>query len=126
MGRMTVAIALLSALLLGAFGASARGAAESTSAKEPVTISFWSPYTARELGVLNAAFATFHKKYPWISVKSTGNSNPTKLTAAIRGGNAPDVAALFETDTLGAFCGSGAWIDLNSRIKADHLNMNLF
>jgi multiple sugar transport system substrate-binding protein len=91
-----------------------------------VTISFWSPYTARELGVLNSAFASFHKKYPWITVKSTGNTNPTKLTAAIRGGNAPDVAALFETDTLGAFCGSGAWIDLSSLIKRDHLNMNLF
>ena len=37
---------------------------------------------------------------------------PDKLTAAIRGGNAPDAVSLFETDTLGAFCSSGAWLDL--------------
>ena len=126
MRRLTVALVVLGALLLAVFGASARGGQDARAAKEPVTISFWSPYTARELRVLNSAFAVFHKKYPWITVKSTGNSNPTKLTAAIRGGNAPDVAALFETDTLGAFCGSGAWIDLASRIRSDHLNMNLF
>ena len=51
-----------------------------------------------------------------------GNTNPTKLTAAIRGGNAPDAVALFETDTLGVFCASGAWIDLSSRIKSDRVN----
>jgi multiple sugar transport system substrate-binding protein len=126
MKRMTLVFALLAAALLALFGASAKGAQESPAAKEPVTISFWSPFTARELGILDSAFADFHKKYPWITVKSTGNTNPTKVTAAIRGGNAPDAVALFETDTLGAFCGSGAWIDLNSRIKADHLNMKLF
>jgi multiple sugar transport system substrate-binding protein len=126
MRRRTLALVVFGVVLLTVFGASARGAQNGRSAHDPVTISFWSPYTARELGVLNSAFASFHKKYPWITVKSTGNTNPTKLTAAIRGGNAPDVAALFETDTLGAFCGSGAWIDLSSLIKRDRLNMNLF
>ena len=126
---MPLAIALLAALVLAAFGWGASRAttsAASTAQKEPVTISFWSPFTARELGELNKAFAAFHKRYPWITVKSTGNTNPTKLTAAIRGGNAPDAVALFETDTLGAFCASGAWIDLSSRIKSDRVNLNLF
>lgn len=129
MKRTPLALALLALLALAALGwgaTRAKGSATAATAHEPVTISFWSPYTARELSVLNSAFTAFHKKYPWITVKSTGNSNPTKLTAAIRGGNAPDVAALFETDTLGAFCGSGAWVDLASRIQSDHLNMNLF
>ncbi len=129
MRRMTFVLVLLAALTLTAVGSSALSAKESTTSaaqKEPVTISFWSPFTARELGVLNQAFAAFHKRYPWITVKSTGNTNPTKLTAAIRGGNAPDAVALFETDTLGAFCDSGAWIDLASRIEDDRVNMNLF
>jgi multiple sugar transport system substrate-binding protein len=129
MRRMSLAIALLAALVLAAFGWGASRAttsAASTAQRDPVTISFWSPFTARELGELNKAFAAFHKQYPWITVKSTGNANPTKLTAAIRGGNAPDAVALFETDTLGAFCGSGAWIDLAARIKSDRVNMNLF
>jgi multiple sugar transport system substrate-binding protein len=126
MRRMILALAVLGALLLAVFGASARGAQDAGAAKEPVTISFWSPFTARELGELNKAFAGFHKQYPWITVKSTGNTNPTKLTAAIRGGNAPDAVSLFETDTLGAFCASSAWVDLSARIKSDHLNMSLF
>jgi len=127
-GRPLVFV-LLAAFALAALGWGAIRAATSsasTGANEPVTISFWSPYTARELRILNSAFAGFHKKYPWITVKSTGNTNPTKLTAAIRGGNAPDAVALFETDTLGAFCASGAWLDLGPRIRADHVNMNLF
>jgi multiple sugar transport system substrate-binding protein len=124
MRRFSIAVALLATLVLAVFGATQSTA--STAQREPVTISFWSPFTARELGELNKAFAAFHKQYPWITVKSTGNTNPTKLTAAIRGGNAPDAVALFETDTLGAFCDSGAWIDLTSRIKDDRVNLNLF
>jgi multiple sugar transport system substrate-binding protein len=124
MRRMPLAVVLLTVLAVAVFGATQSTA--STAQREPVTISFWSPFTARELGELNKAFAAFHKKYPWITVKSTGNTNPTKLTAAIRGGNAPDAAALFETDTLGAFCASGAWVDLTSRIKEDRVNLNLF
>jgi multiple sugar transport system substrate-binding protein len=129
MRRMPLALALVAALVLVVFGWGASRAttsSASTGQKDPVTISFWSPFTARELGELNKAFAGFHKQYPWITVKSTGNTNPTKLTAAIRGGNAPDAVALFETDTLGAFCASGAWIDLSSKIKSDKVNMNLF
>jgi multiple sugar transport system substrate-binding protein len=129
MRRLPLAVALVAALVLAAFALGATRVGNSTAStmqKEPVTISFWSPFTARELGELNKAFAAFHKQYPWITVKSTGNTNPTKLTAAIRGGNAPDAAALFETDTLGAFCSSGAWIDLTSRINEDKMNLNLF
>jgi multiple sugar transport system substrate-binding protein len=126
---MSLALALVAALVLAVFGWAASRAttsSASTGQKDPVTISFWSPFTARELGELNKAFAGFHKQYPWITIKSTGNTNPTKLTAAIRGGNPPDAVALFETDTLGAFCASGAWLDLSSKIKSDKVNLNLF
>ncbi|MET0939467.1 MAG: hypothetical protein ABWY51_09630, partial [Gaiellaceae bacterium] len=62
MRRMPLAIALLAALVLAAVGWGASRAttsAASTAQKEPVTISFWSPFTARELGELNKAFAAF-------------------------------------------------------------------
>ena len=100
MRRTTLALGLFAALALALMGSSAA----STGAKEPVTITFWSGFTARELGIINTGLAGFHKKYPWITVKSTGALTPDKLTAAIRGGNAPDAASLFETDDLGAFC----------------------
>ena len=82
-----------------------------------MTISFWSPFTARELGELNKAFTAFHKQYPWITVKSTGNTNPTKLTAAIRGGNAGCSGPVRDRHP-GAFCASGAWIDLSPGSRA--------
>ena len=122
MRRTTLALGLFTALALALMGASSA----STGAKEPVTITFWSGFTARELGIINTGLAGFHKKYPWITVKSTGALTPDKLTAAIRGGNAPDAASLFETDDLGAFCSSGAFQDLGSYIKRDKLNMNIF
>lgn len=129
MRRMTFTFAVLVSLVLVVFGASARGAERSgtaAGARTPVTISFWNGFTARELGIINKALAGFHKQYPWITVKSTGALTADKLTAAIRGGNAPDAASLFETDTLGAFCSSGAFQDLNSYIERDHLNMKIF
>ena len=94
--------------------------------KTPVTLTFWSPFTARELKVMNAGLAKFHKKYPWITVKSVGAITADKLTAAIHAGNPPDVASMFETDNLGAFCNSGAWQDLNRYIDADKFDMNQF
>jgi multiple sugar transport system substrate-binding protein len=122
MRRLLLAFGLLVVLALTTLGSSSA----STSANEPVTITFWNGFTARELGIVNQAVAGFHKKYPWITVKSRGALTPDKLTAAIRGGNAPDAASLFETDDLGAFCSSGAFQDLGSYIKRDKLNMNLF
>jgi multiple sugar transport system substrate-binding protein len=122
MRRMLLVLGPMVALLLTVLGPSTAA----TGAKKPVTITFWNGFTARELGIINSSLVGFHKKYPWITVKSTGALTADKLTAAIRGGNAPDAASLFETDSLGAFCSSGAFQDLNSYIKRDKLNMNLF
>ena len=94
--------------------------------KTPVTLTFWSRFSARELKVMNAGLAKFHKKYPWITVKSVGAITADKLTAAIHAGNPPDVASMFETDNLGAFCNSGAWQDLNQFIEDDNFDMNQF
>lgn len=122
MRRMTLALGLVAALVLTVLGPSTAA----TGAKEPVTITFWNGFTARELGVINQALAGFHKKYPWITVKSRGALTSDKLTASIRGGNAPDAASVFETDNLGAFCSSGAFQNLNSYIERDKLSMDLF
>ena len=54
----------------------------------------------------------FEAKHPGIHVKVIGGTNDDKIVAAIRGGNAPDVAQSFSSDNTGAFCPSGAWIDL--------------
>jgi multiple sugar transport system substrate-binding protein len=93
---------------------------------KPVTITFWSAYTARELKEYQQAFVGFHAKYPWITVKGTGNIQDDKIIAAINGGNAPDALLSFSPNNTGKFCASGAWTNLNDRIKADKLDLSLF
>ena len=114
--------------LAGCGGGGSKDSAKDTAAtdKTPVTLTFWSPFTNRELKVMNAGLAKFHKKYPWITVKSVGAITADKLTAAIHAGNPPDVASMFETDNLGAFCNSGAWQDLNHYIDADKFDMQQY
>jgi multiple sugar transport system substrate-binding protein len=131
-----IRVAAALSVVLGALalaGCGGGGSKDSSSSKDtaatdktPVTLTFWSPFTSRELKVMNAGLAKFHKKYPWITVKSVGAITADKLTAAIHAGNPPDVASMFETDNLGAFCNSGAWQDLNDYIDADDFDMNQF
>ena len=61
-----------------------------------------------------------------MKIKSVGSIDNNKIVAGIRSGNPPDVALSFETDKTGAFCSSGGWINLDSLIKRDRVNMNQF
>jgi multiple sugar transport system substrate-binding protein len=123
---LSLAVALLAAGCGGDDNSDNSAAGTTALDKTPVTITFWSPFTDRELGVINKGVAAFEKQYPWIKVKSVGAITADKITAAVHAGNAPDVTAMFETDNLGAFCNSGAWTDLNARITADKLDMEQF
>jgi multiple sugar transport system substrate-binding protein len=122
-------LVVLASLALAGCGGGSKKSAQETNAgevKTPVTITFWSPFTARELSVMNNGLTAFHEKYPWITVKSVGAITADKITAAIHAGHPPDVASMFETDNLGAFCHSGAWVELNKYIERDDLDMNQF
>ena len=122
-------LVVLASLALAACGGHGSDNASKDAAakdKTPVTLTFWSPFSARELEVMNSGLKKFHQKYPWITVKSVGAITADKLTAAIHAGNPPDVASMFETDNLGAFCNSGAWQDLNDYIAQDDFDMNQF
>ena len=64
----------------------------------------------------------FEKKNPQVKVKVVGGINDDKIVAASRGGKAPDVAQSFSADNAGAFCGSGAWIDLKPYMDRDGIS----
>jgi multiple sugar transport system substrate-binding protein len=68
----------------------------------------------------------FESKYPNVHVKVIGGTNDDKIVAAIRGGNAPDVAQSFTSDNTGVFCPSGAWIDLGSYMQKDGIKDTIF
>jgi multiple sugar transport system substrate-binding protein len=81
---------------------------------EPVTIELWSAWTSKaELEDFDKIFAGFEEAYPWITVKSVGNVDDTKMLAAINSGKPPDAALSFSLDNIGKFCQSGAWQDLS-------------
>src|SRR5919197_3299404 len=118
MRRVFCGAALLAAAALGVGacggggGDNGKQAAQGSSSHTPVTITLWHGFTEREAGVVAKAVAAFHKTHPWITVKSVGGVNDDKIIAAIRGGNAPDVALSNSTDNTGSFCSTGAWSDL--------------
>ena len=122
-----VTIALLAAGCFGSGGNKAAAPATTTgSTHTPVTITFWSAYTGRELHDYQQAFVGFHKLYPWITVKGTGGIDDTKILAAISANKPPDAVLSFSPDNTGKFCTNGAWQNLNPYIKQDHLNLGIF
>jgi multiple sugar transport system substrate-binding protein len=127
MGRAAAALlVLVLALVAGACGGGG-GGGSTGSATEPVNITFWTGFTERELGVMKDVVADFEKAHPNIHVKVVGGISDDKIVAAIRGGNAPDVAHSFDAGAYaGAYCGNGAWIDLADYMKRDNISEDLF
>jgi len=143
--RRTAALAPLlaaTALLAAACGgsgsssSSSSGAAPTSSAVAsgsaaekplaPATVTLWVGFTQRELKIIKGVVARFEQANPGVKVKTVGGISDDKIVAAIRGGNAPDIAQSFSTDNTGSFCASGAWTDLGPRMKADGLSTSIF
>jgi multiple sugar transport system substrate-binding protein len=79
-----------------------------------------------ELGEMKKVVALFEKQHPNIHVKTVGGVSDEKILASIRGGNAPDLAQSFKTDDTGAYCRTGAWIDLKSYMDEAGIKASLF
>jgi multiple sugar transport system substrate-binding protein len=130
-----VAAALLLAATVAACGGTGgnsggQAAATTPGAKpaklEPADITLWVGFTQRELKVFKDAVKGFEAENPGVHVKVVGGINDDKIIAASRGGKAPDVAQSFSADNAGAFCGSGAWIDLAPYMKRDGISDQIF
>jgi multiple sugar transport system substrate-binding protein len=119
---------LVLALALSACGSSKKSSSTNSNSDKvaAATISVWTPFVNPELKTFMAVVADFTRKYPQVKVKVVGGTNDDKIVAAIRGGNAPDVAQSFTSDNTGAFCPSGAWIDLGPDMKKDGISDSIF
>ena len=130
MTRVVATLGLLLALVfvVSGCGSSKKSANESNGSKnvEPANISIWTPFVNPELVTFKNVVKDFEAAHPGIHVKVIGGTNDDKIVAAIRGGNAPDVAQSFSSDNTGAFCPSGAWIDLAPYMKQDAVNDTIF
>jgi multiple sugar transport system substrate-binding protein len=106
--------------------AGSAGTPAKTTKLEPADITLWVGFTQRELRVFKDVVKKFESKNPGVHVKVVGGINDDKIIAASRGGNAPDVAQSFSADNSGAFCSSGAWVDLKPYMERDGISDEIF
>src|SRR6185437_7685661 len=122
---LMVTLLLALAFTVTACGGGSKSSATGTNAG-PANLTLWTPFVDPELKTLKAVVKDFEATHKGIHVKVIGGTNDDKIVAAIRGGNAPDVAQSFSSDNTGAFCPSGAWIDLGPYLKKDSVDASIF
>jgi multiple sugar transport system substrate-binding protein len=131
---MVAATALLVTVGVSACGGTGGGdsgkagtpAASKPAKLDPATITLWVGFTQRELRVFKDTVKGFESANPGVKVRVVGGINDDKIIAASRGGKAPDVAQSFTADNSGAFCGSGAWVDLKPYLQRDGIKDTIF
>ena len=129
MRRVLLAFGVVLMLTVTGCGGSSKSASStssSTTKVQPANITIWTPFVDPELITFKKVVKDFETKNPGIHVKVIGGTNDDKIVAAIRGGNAPDVAQSFTSDNTGVFCPSGAWIDLGSYMQKDGVKDSIF
>lgn len=125
MRRVVTAAALAAAIALAATAVG--GARTSTPAAKSVTnLTVWVGWSSRELGVFKQVIGEYDRKNPNVTVKLVGGIDDTKVVAAIRSGNAPDIASTFDSTNIGNYCSSGGMIDLRPYLKKDKIPLSTF
>jgi multiple sugar transport system substrate-binding protein len=118
---------VLALLVLCALGVAAVGATAATAKKSaPTKLTVWVGWSARELSVFKKVAAEYDKAHPNVTVEVAGSINDDKIVAAIRAGNAPDVASSFNSYDVGIYCGTGGWIDLSPLMRQSGIKTSAF
>ena len=119
------AIAAASALVLtGCSGGGSTPIASTAPSKLKGTVSLWHFFTDREAKAIQGVVDDFEKANPGVHVVVHSGQDDTKLQQAISAGNNVDVGLSYSTDIVGAFCSSGAFINLNPYIKRDKVDVS--
>ncbi len=127
--------AVLAVALAAACGGGSSGggsSAGSSGSHTPVTLTVWHQYLQEESGPFQDGLKGFEQQYPWIHLKLEPQPNgdtdtfDPNLIAAIKGGNAPDVAIGFTPSYAGQYCSSGLWEDLAPFMQKDHMSITQF
>jgi multiple sugar transport system substrate-binding protein len=126
MGRVVTTAALTALVALVAAGASGARTDARAARAEPVKLTVWVGWSSRELGVFKQVIGEYDRKNPNVTVNLVGGINDTKVVAAIRGGNAPDIASTFDSTNVGNYCSSGGMVDLRPYLQKDHISLSSF
>ena len=116
-------IAALVAVVVGAVAAVAGGARQAS----PTKLTVWVGWSAgHELTVFKQVAAEYDKAHPDITLNIVGGITDTKIVAAIRSGQAPEVVSSFNSYNVGIYCGTGAWRDLAPFMAKSHIKASMF
>jgi multiple sugar transport system substrate-binding protein len=122
MRRVATAVVLLAAL-----GLAIAGVASSSLQGSSTKLTIWVGWSAgHELKEFQKVVAEYDQKNKDVEVKVVGGIDDTKILAALRAGNAPDVVSSFSSQNVGIYCPSGGWIDLAPYLKRDKIDVNIF
>jgi multiple sugar transport system substrate-binding protein len=109
-----------------ALGSQPRPSGSASAALPAATIELWHGFSAPgEVKAFEDAVAGFRTKFPQITVKLVKGVDDDRITQAVRGGTAPDVASSFTTDNVAQWCRSGTFQDLAPVIKQDGIDLSV-
>src|SRR6266498_3104443 len=120
-----VAVVLLAAACTAGGGSSSSGPAQTVDPNanhEPMTLTVWSNFSAREYKVLTGVLDSVKTKYPWMTIKHVGGKDDQAIQRAINGGTPPDMAVSFTPDNAARYCQTGAWQNLDPYLQADKVD----
>jgi multiple sugar transport system substrate-binding protein len=116
-------LALLAAACTAGGGGSEPAQTLATNANhEPMTLTVWSNFSAREYKLLSGVLDSVKSKYPWMTIKHVGGKDDQAIQRAINGGTPPDMAISFTPDNAARYCQTGAWQNLNPYLQADKID----
>lgn len=120
--KIGLGVAVLSSLVVLASCGSNSGGEKSSNGKVTIQFMHWGGSETYK-GSYKDRIAAFEKANPKIKVKviTIGDDYDTKLQTMVAGNKAPDVAQVAENGT--GFATKNAFIDLNSRIKKDNIDL---
>jgi multiple sugar transport system substrate-binding protein len=109
-----------------ALGSQPKPSGSASAALPAATIELWHGFSApAEVKAFEDAVAGFREKFPQITVKLVKGVDDDRITQAVRGGTAPDVASSFTTDNVAQWCRSGVFQDLTPVIKQDGIDLSV-
>jgi multiple sugar transport system substrate-binding protein len=119
-----VAVVLLAAACTAGGGDSSEPAQtiDPNAQHEPMTLTVWSNFSARELKVTTSVLDSVKQKYPWMTIKHVGGKDDAAIQRAINGGTPPDMAISFTPSFAARYCQTGAFQDLNRYLQADKVD----
>ena len=119
-----LALAMLAAACTAGGGGSDKPAAtiDPNAQHDPMTLTVWSNFSAREYDVTTAVLQSIKQKYPWMTIKHVGGKDDAAILRAINGGTPPDMAISFTPSNSARYCKTGAMQDLNPYLTNDKVD----